>query len=208
MRLLLATMNPGKIRQISKGLEGIPWQIVSPKDIGLDALEVEETGSTLEENARLKARSFFNAAQGKGLRDVAVLADDGGFAIDALNGEPGIYARRWAGEQATDEQIIAHTMKRMEGVPPGKRTARYSVTQVIIFPDGHEEVETGTTEGTIAETPGPIKHPGLPYGTLLMVTRFGKLLDDLTDEEMAQTHRRIALDAIRAIIMRNAAKYA
>lgn len=132
--------------------------------------------------------------------DVAVLADDGGLEIDVLNGEPGIYAKRWAGENPTDEEMIAYTLKRMEGIPNEQRTARFSVYQVLIFPDGHQEVAMGATEGSIIEHPAKNRYPRLPYGALLLVRKFGKVYDELTEEEKEYTHRAIALGQIRDII--------
>jgi XTP/dITP diphosphohydrolase len=208
MRLLLATNNPGKIRKIKQGLAGIPCQIISSEEIGLGLIDIEESGKTLEENARLKARGFFDAVCSAGFKDIAVLSDDGGVEIDALNGEPGVYARRWAGENATDEEIIAHTLKRMEGVPREKRTARFSVYQVLIFPDGHEEIVRGWTEGWITEEPTKNKIPGLPYSGILLVRPFNKLLDNLSPEELHSTHRGSALRQIRAIILQNISRYA
>jgi XTP/dITP diphosphohydrolase len=208
MRLLLATNNPGKIQKIRHGLDGLPCSIVTSEELGLGQIEIEETGSTLEENARLKARGFFDAACETGLKDIAVLADDGGFEIDALHGEPGIYAKRWAGEHATDEEIIAYTMKRLEGVPKEQRTARFCVYQVLIFPDGREEIVRGCTEGWITEEARTNKTPGLPYSGILVVQAFQKLLDELTPEELSSTHRGSALGQIRAIIQQNISRYA
>lgn len=208
MHLLLATTNAGKIEKIRHHLEGIPVAIVSPAEVGLSDIAIEENGTTAEENARLKARGFFNVATQRGIVDVAVLADDGGVEIDALDGRPGILAHRWAGDPPTDERIIAHTMKELEGVPMEKRTARFRVVQCIIFPDGHEEMATGTTEGRILEAARVNKTPGLPYSGILSVTMFGKTLDDLSPEELAQTHRGQAMGKIRAIIMQNLPSYA
>ncbi|MEO5927302.1 MAG: non-canonical purine NTP pyrophosphatase [Patescibacteria group bacterium] len=177
-------------------------------DLGLGFIDIEETGTTLEENARLKARGFYDAAKRGGITDVAVLADDGGLEIDALGGEPGIHAKRWAGENPTDDEIIAYTMKRMEGIPLEKRTARFSVFQVLIFPDGTERVVTAATEGLITEKPIKNKYPGLSYGALLVVSKFGKVYDELTQEEQAYTHRLIALSQIRDIIQQHSNDYA
>jgi XTP/dITP diphosphohydrolase len=208
MRLLLATNNPGKIAQIKETLKGIPCEIVTTTELRLGEIDIEETGTTLEENARLKARGIFDVARAAGFMDVAVLSDDGGLEIDALGGEPGIYAKRWAGENPTDEEMIVYALKRMEGIPTEKRTARFSVYQVLIFPDGHEQTATGTTEGAIIEYPTKNKYPRLPYGALLLVSKFGKVYDELTEEEMPYTHRAIALGRIRDIIQQNYQKYA
>lgn len=208
MRLLLATNNPGKIAQIKETLGDIPCEIVTTVDLGLGEIEIEETGKTLEENARLKAQGIFDAAHTAGFTDVAVLSDDGGLEIDALDGEPGIYAKRWAGENPTDEEIITYALKRMDGIPSEKRTARFSVSQVLILPDGREEIARGTTEGSIIKQPGKNRYPKLPYGALLLVSKFGKVYDELTEEEKGYTHRAIALSRIRDIIQQNYQKYA
>ncbi len=179
---------------------GLPCEIVCAEDLGMAPVHVEETGTTLEENARLKACGFFEAARGAGFTDVAVLADDGGIEIDALGGRPGIYANRWAGENATDEQIIAHTLNELRGVPSTQRSARFSVVQVLIFCDAREVVVTGKTEGYITENVHKNLYAGLPYGALLIVSPFGKLYDELNEEEKSHTHRAVALGQIRAII--------
>lgn len=206
MRLLLATGNPGKVAQIRETLAGIPWTIVTSELIGLGTIGVEETGASIQENARLKARGFFHAVTQAGLNDVAVLADDGGIEIDALNGEPGARARRWAGEDASDAEIIAYTLKRLEGVPKERRSARFRVSQILILPDSREEDADGITEGWIAESAQPNRTPGLPYNALLVAERYGKVLDELGSKE--GTHRALALAKIRAIIMQNTANYA
>lgn len=201
MRLLLATKNPGKLAQIKSELVGIPCEIVSPQDVDLENVDVNETGKTLEENARLKARGFFEAARAKGYTDIAVLSDDGGFEIDALNGEPGVYARRWAGDHATDAEIIAYALNRMEGIPREKRTARFRVFEALIFPDGREHVAIGSTDGFVTEELTVNKTPGFPYDALLIATPFGKRYDELTPEEYSTTHRALALREIRDIIL-------
>lgn len=200
MRLLLASNNQGKVRQIKSKLE-IPWSIVTSEEIGLGNIEIEETGQSFEENARLKARGFFKAVKAAGLDDVAVLGDDGGVEIDALNGEPGIHAKRWVGENATDEQIIDYTLKRLEGVPVEKRTARFKIVEILILPDGTEYVASGLTEGAISETKRNNKFPGLPYCALLKVAPTGKIFDDLEESEKTTTHRISALAKIRDIIL-------
>lgn len=200
MRLLLATRNPGKVKKIADGLVSIPWPIVTPGELGINEFDVDESGATLEANARLKARGFWDAAHARGYDDVAVLADDGGLEIDVLDGAPGVYAKRWAGENATDDDRIDYTLRRLEGIPPEKRTARFRVVQILLFPDGSEHVVHGVTEGWITEARRPLKVPGLPYGALLVAERFGKVLDDLSPEELQTTHRVTALREVRELI--------
>ena len=97
-KLLLATNNPGKIRELDSLLQGTPFVVATPESEGID-LEVEETGTTFEENARLKAEAFARAS------GLCAMADDSGLEVDALGGEPGVYSARYAGPDATDEEI-------------------------------------------------------------------------------------------------------
>ncbi|HEU5349265.1 MAG TPA: non-canonical purine NTP pyrophosphatase, partial [Ktedonobacterales bacterium] len=109
-RLLIATTNPHKIQEFREILEGLPYELVSPRDLAL-SLEVEETGTTFAENATLKAVAWANAT------GMLALADDSGLEIDALGGEPGIYSARWAGENVSYEERFHLLLARLAGVP-------------------------------------------------------------------------------------------
>lgn len=200
MRLLLATTNVGKIQQIRETLADLPFQIVDCSELGFEAPQVDESGNTLEENAHLKARAFFDAASAHEVRDIAALSDDGGFFIDALDGKPGIHAKRWAGENPSDEEIIRHTLKQLEGFPMERRTARFMIVQILMLPDGIEHVIQAKTEGLVPEQAGTNLYAGLPYGALLIVHPFKKIYDELSPEEQHQTHRFIALKHVRQLL--------
>ena len=145
-KLLLATNNTGKVHEYQSLLTGIPWELTTPKQQGIQ-LEVEETGSSFEENARLKALAF---ARDSGL---LTLADDSGLEVDALNGEPGIRSSRYAGEGASDADRVNFLLNKLKDVPEEKRTARFRCVIALAWPDGRIEYFTGTCEGTITFTP-------------------------------------------------------
>jgi XTP/dITP diphosphohydrolase len=140
MRLVLATANPDKAREIADLLAG--FEIVPrPASVG----DVDETADTLEGNARLKAAAVAAAAG-----DVAV-ADDTGLEVDALGGRPGVWAARYAGDNATYADNVVKLLSELDGVPPGEgRRARFRTVAMAAWPDGREVVAHGTVEGEIS----------------------------------------------------------
>jgi XTP/dITP diphosphohydrolase len=146
-RVVLATGNPGKLRQFSELLDGSGLVLVRQSDFGIEP--PPETGSTFLENSLIKAR---NAAQLTGL---PAIADDSGLEVDALGGRPGLYSARYAGEGASDEQNLRKMLLELENVPAAERTARYH--SVIVFIANAEDpsplVGEGVWEGAIAATP-------------------------------------------------------
>lgn len=125
-RLLLATRNPGKLRELRSILAGVPVQLVGLDDVGVgEPPEVAETGATFLENARLKARAY---AAWSGM---AVVADDSGLEVDALGGAPGVRSARYAGEGATDQANLDLLLRELAGVPPDRRTARFRCAAVL-----------------------------------------------------------------------------
>lgn len=193
--LLVATGNPGKFRELSGALQGIGAQIVSLKNFP-DVRAIDETGKTFEENAVLKAETY-----GK-LTGLPAVADDSGFEIDALGGEPGVKSRRWvhADRDSTDEELVAYTVERLKGVPADKRTAR--LRAVVAFWDGAKTVTaTESIEGVILEQASPDIDPGYPFRSLLFLPKYNKLYKDLTSEEHnAGNHRIAALNKLLPII--------
>jgi XTP/dITP diphosphohydrolase len=145
-RFVLATANPDKAAEIVAVLRdaGAPAELTPrPPDVA----EVEETGATLEENARLKAKALC-AATG-----LPAIADDTGLEVDALGGAPGVYSARFAGPDATYADNVARLLERLAGVEPRNRTARFSTVAVAHWPDGREVAAIGEVDGTIAEAP-------------------------------------------------------
>ncbi|HEX7276426.1 MAG TPA: RdgB/HAM1 family non-canonical purine NTP pyrophosphatase [Acidimicrobiales bacterium] len=143
MRLVLATANPHKAREIAGLLPGFEL-VPRPESVG----EVEETEDTLEGNARLKARAVAAVA------GEPAVADDTGLEVDALGGRPGVFAARYAGEDATYADNVAKLLHELEGVDdPADRRARFRTVALVAWPDGREVVAEGVVEGHIARAP-------------------------------------------------------
>ena len=182
-RLVVASKNPDKITEIEALLDGTG--LVSEIVRGLDWPDVEETGSTLEDNARLKMRAVVEAT------GLAVLADDTGLEVDALGGEPGVNAARFAGPAAEYSDNVALMLERLEGV--SKRDARFRTVVALGFPDGVEVLAEGTLEGRI--TQGPRGMGGFGYDPIFEVE--GRTLAEMTPEEKnALSHRARAVAAL------------
>ncbi len=147
LRLVLASANPDKSREIADilGVEGIE---VEPRPAGVP--DVDETGDTLEDNARLKAEALVQATGS------AAVADDTGLEVEALGGAPGVFSARFAGEGATYAANVAKLLAELDAAgasAPGERRARFRTVALAAFPDGREVVAEGTVEGTIALAP-------------------------------------------------------
>ncbi len=192
-RVVLATGNPGKLRQFSELLAPSGLTLLAQSDLGVEP--PEETGSTFVENALIKAR---NAARITGM---PAIADDSGIEVDALGGRPGLYSARYAGHEASDQQNLAKLLRELEGVPPSSRTARYR--SVIVFvqdaADSRPLVGEGAWEGSIALAPRGTG--GFGYDPV-----FVPLGLEVTAAEMdparrnAASHRGQALQAFRMLV--------
>ena len=200
IKLLIATTNPGKLAELSRFLADIPMSLISLKDLDItDTLE--ETGKTFEENAILKAKYY---CQKSGL---PTLADDGGFEVDALGGEPGVKSHRWihGDREDTDEELIDYTLTRMKGLPRAKRGAQLRLVLALIFPDGRQFTVEEKTRGIVAEKPSDHRTSGFPYRSLLSLPEINKYYDHdlLTPEETERfNHRKRALDRLKPILKR------
>lgn len=184
MTFIIATNNEKKLVELSRILNPLGIRALSAKEAGVSLEEVEETGITFEENARLKARA---ALQKTGMPAVA---DDSGLMVDALNGEPGVYSARYGGEGATDTQKNEKLLKNMENVPQEKRTARFVSAVCCLFPDGREIMVRGECEGSIAYAPKG--EGGFGYDPIFLVGE--RSYAELAPEEKdAVSHRGRAL---------------
>ena len=150
MRLVLATANPDKAREIADALGGFDL-VPRPADVP----DVDETAETLEGNARLKAEALC-AATGE-----PAVADDTGLEVDALDGSPGVYSSRFAGPAATYADNVAKLLAELDGVPADQRRARFRTVALARFPDGREVLAEGTVDGRIAAEPRG--HEGFGY---------------------------------------------
>ena len=147
MKLVLATNNKNKLREIRQMLEDTEIQVVSQHEAGYDA-EPEETGSTFAENAAIKADCIRQKALEKG-EQIWVLSDDSGLSVDALDGAPGVYSARWAGEGASDRDLIAKLLHEMRDIPDGRRGAHFACVMCLISPEGTQQFFEGRVEGEI-----------------------------------------------------------
>lgn len=186
-RIVFATGNEGKLREIRMILEDLGLEILSAREAGI-AAEAEETGSTYEENALIKAR----AAAALAGEDTVVMADDSGLEVDALNREPGIYSARYMGEDTSYRIKNRAIIDRLAGVPDEKRTARFVCAIAGVLPDGTELTARGTIEGRIGY--GERGSRGFGYDPIFYVPEFGKTTAELSEEEKNQvSHRGRAL---------------
>ncbi len=145
-KMLVATGNPGKLREVSSILKGMPFDVVSLKDLGI-SMEVEETGATFAENAILKANAYCGRA------GMLTMADDSGLVVDALGGRPGVLSARYGGEGLADEERVELLLRELEGVPWERRTARFRCVIALAWPEGRVETVDGVVEGVIQFEP-------------------------------------------------------
>jgi XTP/dITP diphosphohydrolase len=191
-KLLLATNNKGKVREYKHMLKDLAVELVSPDEAGINT-EVEEIGESLEENARLKATTLARESK------LLTLADDSGLEVDALGGEPGRLSARYAGEGASDKDRVNYLLKKLEGVPEGKRSARFRCVIAIAQPDGEAELCSGECEGVIALEPRG--EAGFGYDPVFYLPELGKTMAELTlEEKNSVSHRgRAAKEAIKLL---------
>ncbi len=161
MKLLIATTNPGKVREYEILLAGAPVQLLSLNDVGLGDMDVEESGKTLEDNARIKATAY---AQASGL---LALADDTGLFVDALDGRPGVYPARYGGPGLTMPQRRAKLLGELANAPDEKRTARF-VCVIALAAHNSLELVRGTCEGRIAQADDSEGREGFGYDSLFI----------------------------------------
>ncbi len=185
--LLLATNNSKKLTEIRAILgEIVPGRILCAADFP-EVDEPEETGSTFEENARLKADHY---CRGTG---IAALADDSGLVVDALDGRPGVFSARYA---PTDAERIARLLSEMKDVERKGRTARFVCALCLTLPDGTRIEERGTLEGSIGFTPAGAF--GFGYDPVFLVGDSGKTLAEIpTESKNDISHRAVAIKALR-----------
>ena len=196
MQLVLATNNEDKIREIKNLLDDLPVTIMTRDDF-LEFPDVEETGTTLEENSVLKAKTIAEFC------DLPALADDSGLEVDALDGAPGVYSSRYAGKDVSYADNNRKLLTELEGVPQEKRMARFRCVIAVCW--GGDDIETvaGTAEGYITEKSAGIT--GFGYDPVFFFPEVGKTFAEITDQEKNKhSHRgqafRKAADYLRELI--------
>lgn len=193
-RIIFATGNREKMREIREIYADVPAEIVSMKEVGIN-VEIEEDGQTFEENALIKATAIAKEC------GEIVMADDSGLEIDALNKEPGIYSARYMGEDTSYHVKNCNLIERLEGVEDEKRTARFVCAIAVVSPDGRKKVVRATIEGRIGyEEAG---ENGFGYDPIFFVPEYGCTTAELSEEQKnAISHRGKALTAIKADVLK------
>ena len=169
-KLLLATNNKDKVREYRSLLQNLPFELVTPAELGITTV-VREVGQSLEENAGLKATVLAVESQ------LLALADDSGLEVDALNGEPGRLSARYAGENASDRDRVSYLLARLKSVPQPKRSARFRCVIAIATPDGKVEFCSGECPGFI--TFEPRGEQGFGYDPIFYLPELDKTMAEL-----------------------------
>lgn len=188
-RIIFATGNKGKLKEINEILSDLDCEIVSMKEAGFNP-EIEENGVTFEENALIKARTIME------LSGEIAMADDSGLEVDYMDRQPGIYSARFLGEDTSYDVKNKYILDKLEGVEEEKRSARFVCAIACVFPDGREIVKRATIEGRIGyEIKG---ENGFGYDPIFFVPEYNATTAELTMEQKnAISHRAKALNAVK-----------
>ncbi|MCY7903036.1 XTP/dITP diphosphatase [Bacillus inaquosorum] len=189
---IIATHNPGKVKEFKEILEPKGYDVKSLAEIGFTE-EIEETGHTFEENAILKAEAVAKAV------NKIVIADDSGLSIDNLGGRPGVYSARYAGEQKDDQANIDKVLSELKGIEKEQRTARFRCALAVSIPGEETKTVEGHVEGYIAEEPRG--EYGFGYDPIFIVKDKDKTMAELTsDEKNKISHRADALKKLSKLL--------
>lgn len=192
-KIIFATGNQGKMREIRSILSGLQAEILSMEEAGITT-DIIENGRTFEENALIKARAVASAVSGE--EDVVVLADDSGLEVDYLDKEPGIYSARYMGEDTSYEVKNQNIIDRLEGVPKEQRTARFVCAIAAVFADGESCITRETIEGYIGWKPAGKN--GFGYDPIFYVDEYNCSTAELSAEAKNKlSHRGKALRAMK-----------
>jgi XTP/dITP diphosphohydrolase len=191
-KLLLATNNKGKLEELRQLLAGVPFDIISSSDIGLN-LAVRESGKTYATNARLKARAFAVAS------GLLTLADDSGLEVDALGGAPGVLSSRYAGSGASDKQRVDYLLSKLKDIPWEERNARFRCVMAMASPSGKLKTCSGSCRGIITYAPRGTN--GFGYDPVFYFPKLGKTMAELPFEIKNRiSHRARAAARARRIL--------
>ena len=191
-KLLVATNNSGKLREYASLLDGLGFDLITLAGAGI-TVEIEETGTSMEQNAVLKATGFAE------LSGLVTLADDSGLEVDALGGEPGPLSRRYAGENASDTERNDYLLARLRDVPWEKRGARFRCVIAIAAPDGNVETCEGVCQGMIAFEPKG--EGGFGYDPIFFLPELERSMAELAlDEKNRMSHRAKAAQEARRLL--------
>lgn len=196
MKVILASNNQNKLREMKAILRPLGWEILRMSDIGL-AVDPEENGETFEENSKIKAVAVMEAS------GLPAIADDSGVEVDALHGDPGVHSARYGGDLCPDDKARnLYLLKNMENVPDGQRTGRFVSVITMAMPDGRVYSARGTLEGEILRE--EMGDGGFGYDPLFFIPTENLTMAELTAERKNQiSHRAVALQNFVEIIKKN-----
>ena len=188
MEIIYGTSNKNKVISMMKILRenNVNAKLYTLRDIGFNQ-EIIEDGETFEENSKIKANAIKKFCDENNINDKIILTDDAGLCIDKLNGEPGVYSARYAGENASQVQILEKVLRKMNQYQSKEeRTCTFVCVLTVILLDGETIVARGECKGTVAKTPG--KLGGLTYVPIFIPEGFDKPLSDLDEKTYETTH--------------------
>lgn len=189
MKVLVASNNKGKLKEFNKILGELGIECISMNDAGID-IDVEETGTTFLENAKIKAEAIYKIAK------IPTVSDDSGLCVDALGGEPGVYSARYAGEHGNDKKNNEKLLANLKNIPPEKRTARFMSVVYLVLDDNTAISAQGTAEGFIIDEPKG--ENGFGYDPIFFSPTLGKTFAQASVEEKnAISHRGSALRELK-----------
>lgn len=194
MKLIFSTHNSGKIKEARAVLFGLPWEILSAEEAGVFD-DVIEDGKTLAENA-LKKAHYLVSKTGEWS-----MADDSGFFIDALGGQPGIYASRWLGEGLRDEEKARLTLEKIMNIPDNQRGGYFESVVALVSPQKEEFLFSGKVLGQVAKEMRGTGRPNLPYDLIFMPIGFDKTFAEMSDEQKnSLSHRGLAFQKLKEFL--------
>jgi XTP/dITP diphosphohydrolase len=197
MKVIAATQNRHKLKELRKMTEGLGIQILSQEEAGLAGMDIEEDGDTFEANSRKKAEEIMKAS------GLAAIADDSGLMTEALGGAPGVYSARFAGEGATDARNNAKLLGLMKGVTD--RRARFVSVITLVYADGRVLSARGECPGVLTEEERG--SGGFGYDPLFMPDGFQKTFGELTEaQKNTVSHRAKAMASLRQLLSENGEK--
>ena len=198
--IIFATTNAGKVREVNAIMQESGFQVISLKDAGL-VVEVDENGTSFEENAQIKAKAIWEVTVKKDeYKDAIVLADDSGLEIDYLGGEPGIYSARYLGEDTSYEYKNGVILERLANAPDDERGARFVCAMAAVLSDGTVLCEKGVMEGKIAYSIEGTN--GFGYDPIFYLPQYGMTSASISPEQKNEiSHRGKALRAMKDILV-------
>lgn len=199
-KIVFATHNAGKAKEVAGLLRDLDIEVITADEAGVSE-DVVEDGKSFVENAQKKAAFVGNKLRGMNIWDVWTIGDDSGICVTALNGAPGIYSARWAGENAPGEEWIKLMLAKLQDVLEGHRQAWFETAAVLRAPNGLTWVFNGRIDGTIALEPRSVAHLKLPYDSVFIPEGETRTFAEMSaDKKNAISHRGRAFRKLKEFI--------